>query len=831
MTARRKRATKKQSQTVADKPVPQPKRPFRWPARIVFTLVAVAVISGSLVFADWWRCLPDDVVATYVGSHSCIECHQDYYELWRGSHHDLAMNLATPETVLGDFDDVHFEHHGIHSRLFRRDGKYMVHTEGPDGQMDDFEIQWVFGVTPLQQYMVEFDRTDDHAENEVARVQVLRITWDTERREWFYLPPPDVKERLAPDDDLHWTGVAQRWNNMCAYCHSTNLQKNYDHDTAQYRTTWSEINVGCEACHGPGSVHVDLANQNSLFWDRKRGFGLVDLKSDPQIEIETCAPCHSRRRYVHPGFLPGDNYYDHFANELIERATYFADGQVLDENYVYGSFIQSKMFHKGIRCTDCHDPHTTRTIHEGNAVCTSCHEHPAGKYDTPAHHFHEPGTLGASCVECHMPKTTYMEVDPRRDHSIRNPRPDLSVALGVPNACTQCHLDTQAEGLADRDDLRQYLDWMLAARDGDPLVQQELARVDAEMNEAYQQWYGEKTLGPREKPHFSHAVTLSRQDDARAVPGLVDIATDARAPGIIRATAMLELGMHEGRAPVDAARRGLGDSDPQVRATAISTLQGRLAPRELAAAVVPLLDDPVRVVRAEAARVLATVPERDRPPRSQQPFERALSEFHAGLMMSNDRAAAHMTWGIVQENLGDDQQAIEAYETAMRVEPGFAGPRTNLAAVYDRLAEAAEARQRQAALARRPSSQSQAAEAAEHYREQARQLRAQELVWIERDAGLVPDNAAIQYRYGMLLYLHRRLEEAEQALWRAHQLEPHNPQFLLGVVLFYQEVKDFEKAFSLAEELVKLRPEDQMFQQILRDLQRRRMADVPLPSP
>jgi tetratricopeptide (TPR) repeat protein len=797
-----------------------------WPLRIALAALTVTVVSGSLVLADWWRCLPDDHVATYVGSRNCIECHQDYYEQWKGSHHDLAMDLATPETVLGDFNDARFEHHGIHSKLFRRDGKYMIHTEGPDGQMADFEIKYVFGVSPMQQYMVEFDRPDDLPEHEVARVQVLRITWDTERREWFYLPPPDVDERLAPDDDLHWTGIAQRWNNMCADCHSTNLQKNFDHQTGRYHTTWSEINVGCETCHGPGSVHVELANRNSLFWDRKRGFGLVDLKSNPQTQIETCAPCHSRRRYVHHGFLPGDRYYDHYANELMERATYFADGQILDEDYEYGSFIQSKMYHKGIRCSDCHDPHTARTKHEGNAVCTSCHQHPAGKYDSPAHHFHEPGTLGAACVECHMPETTYMEVDPRRDHSIRNPRPDLSVALGVPNACTRCHLNKEEAGLGHRDDLTQYLDWMLAARDGDQQVQQALARVDAEMDAACREWYGDKPKGPREKPHFSFALTEARKGSPEAAPALIDVATDARVPGVIRATAMLELGAFDGRASLEAARKGLDDPDPQVRATAIGNLQGRLQPKELLTLLLPRLDDPVRLVRTEAARVLSTIAASGFPKREREKFETALNEFHAGLMMSNDRAAAHMTWGIVQENLGNFRPAIEAYETAIRVEPGFAGPRTNLAAVYDRLAEEAEARVRQAAMLRQPTTGSRAAQEVQQYRQRAQQLRKEELVCLARDAALVPDNAAIQYRYGMLLYLHRRLDEAEQALLRASRLEPNNPQFLMGIVLFYQEVEDFEKALPLAEELVKLRPGDAMFQQILRDIRRRR-ADVP----
>ena len=226
---------------------------------------------------------------------------------------------------------------------------------------------------------------------------------------------------------------------MCAYCHSTDLQKNFDVKTLTYHTTFSEIDVSCEACHGPGSVHVELANQNSWFWDRKRGYGLPKLKSsDTRPQIQTCAPCHSRRRVHYPNFRPGDNYYDYFNNELLEEATYYADGQIMDEDYVFGSFIQSKMFHQDIRCTDCHNPHTARLKHDGNKVCTSCHQHASAKYDTPAHHFHKSDSTGASCAECHMPETTYMEVDPRRDHSIRIPRPDLSVSLGTPNACTRC---------------------------------------------------------------------------------------------------------------------------------------------------------------------------------------------------------------------------------------------------------------------------------------------------------------------------------------------------------------------------------------------------------
>ena len=338
------------------------------------------LLAGGGIFADWWTCLPEGVESTYAGRASCVECHAKESRLWTGSDHDLAMDLATPETVLGDFENAQLTHFGITSRMYTEDGKYMIHTEGPDGQMQDFAIKYVLGVRPLQQYMVEFDRPANGPAHEVSRVQVLRVSWDTEKKQWFYLSPPDVDDKLAPDDPLHWTSAAQNWNHMCADCHSTNVHKSFDVETKTYHTTFSEIDVSCETCHGPASTHVQLAHSPSLFWDRRLGYGLAHLKSeDSNVEIETCAPCHSRRHVVYPEYQPGQSYYQNYVNELLEPATYYADGQILDEVYVYGSFLQSKMRHQEIRCSDCHNPHSGRLIHEGNQVCTSCHQHDPAK--------------------------------------------------------------------------------------------------------------------------------------------------------------------------------------------------------------------------------------------------------------------------------------------------------------------------------------------------------------------------------------------------------------------------------------------------------------------
>ena len=181
-------------------------------------------------------------VAAFVGSAKCQSCHKPEYDKWRGSHHERAMAEATADTVLGDFDNAEFEHFGVTSKFYRKDGRYFVSTPGPDGKLAEFQITHTFGWYPLQQYLIPFPG---------GRLQCLPIAWDVKKKRWYHLYPD---RPLDPEDWLNWTRQGQNWNGMCAECHSTNLKKNYDLDTDTYHTTWSEISVGCEACHGPGSA-------------------------------------------------------------------------------------------------------------------------------------------------------------------------------------------------------------------------------------------------------------------------------------------------------------------------------------------------------------------------------------------------------------------------------------------------------------------------------------------------------------------------------------------------------------------------------------------------
>jgi len=383
---------------------------------------------------------------TFVGSLKCMDCHKNEFDKWQGSHHDHAMHVADEINVLGDFNNAVFESRGIQSRFYRKEGKFFVKTLGPEGKMGEFQITHTFGWYPLQQYLVPFPG---------GRLQCLPIAWDERDKKWYHLYP-DLSD---PKDWLYWTNSGQNWNGMCAECHSTNLKKNYDPATDTYTTTWSDINVGCEACHGPGSSHVAWAETPDMGRPQVDNFDLAVKTAglNTRALVELCAPCHSRRAALGDYTHSESDLLDSLLPSLLNTGSYYADGQILEEVYVYGSFIQSKMYHRDVGCNDCHDVHSLKLLKNGNDLCLQCHR--SAEYDTKAHHFHkktgekgepikssdgkitfEVGT-GAQCIQCHMPGRNYMGIDYRPDHSLRIPRPDLSGSIDVPNACNRCHLD------------------------------------------------------------------------------------------------------------------------------------------------------------------------------------------------------------------------------------------------------------------------------------------------------------------------------------------------------------------------------------------------------
>jgi len=586
-----------------------------------FLLAATLVAAPALTQA----------APAYVGSEACAACHAEAAQAWAGSHHAMAWTWPSPDTVVADFDGTEFRHRGMVARFrIEPDGYHVAVTE-KDGVTTDYRVHSVAGIEPLQQYLLEI---------EPGRLQSFDVVWDTEEGRWFHLYPG---EDLPPDDGLHWTGPYKNWNARCAECHATGFEKNYDSATRRYRSTQSEIGVGCEACHGPGSAHLEWA-QSPEAWKPMPGLdtrGFTQSFAGTERTIQQCATCHSRREaHGDASPLPGTPYHDAYGLSLLQPGLYHADGQILDEVYVYGSFLQAKKFSRGVSCLNCHDAHSAKPPAEGNAVCTQCHS-PAGNpgfptvrraaYDTAAHHFHEAGTPGAECKNCHAPESVYMGNDWRADHSFRIPRPDLSAATGGPDACTACHANRSSDWAAGE----------IAAR-----------------------YPGNRNRGP----HFGEVLAAGRTDAAAARDALTMLAQDTTQPGIARATAMRLL---EGIADAALAERGapwLTDADPMVRAAAVR-LQRGAPPEEQVLRLLDALSDPVRTVRMAAAQALLGAPIARLPRAAQARLDAAMVEWRAALASRLDFPETHLQLAGAALTLRAFPQAEAAFREAVYLDP------------------------------------------------------------------------------------------------------------------------------------------------------------------
>jgi tetratricopeptide (TPR) repeat protein len=726
---------------------------------VIVPAAGLAIAGGALAW-DWYSVVPKEEVAnaTFVGSQTCAECHQPEHQLWKGSDHDRAMELATDQTVLGDFNNATFTYQGVTTRFFRDGKRFMVNTEGPDGQHRDYEIKYTFGVRPLQQYMVQFPD---------GRVQVLRESWDVANKRWFYVTPPDVTdERILPGDPFHWTGITQNWNVTCADCHSTNVHKNYNPVTNQYSTSFSEMNVSCEECHGPGSVHVGLARGLSPFWDREIGYGLPALKDKKlQVQVDTCAKCHARRNQIHEDFRPGGQFLDYYEPQLLsDERLYHANGQILDEVYEYGSFLQSRMHANQVRCSDCHDPHSLRLKFTGNKLCTQCHV--PGKYDTPTHHHHKEGSAGAQCIECHMPARLYMVIDKRRDHGFRAPRPDLTVEFGTPNACNDCH--TKPE---------ETPQWAA---------------------DAVRKWFGEKR---HDDPHWTPAFAAARSAKPEGEKMLLELLSRRTTPPIVQATAIDLLANYRSAAALKAQREALYSSDPLMRLTATRAIPLDFDPSTISD-VARMLSDAVRRVRLAAVERLVDVPLELLTDPQRRAFEDVMVEFRESQELSLDQAGGNLAMAILSRRYGRPEEAVEYLRNAIRLQPYLSGPRMELASL----------------LGTQPGNE-----------EEVRRLRVEEVELLERDSGLAPDNATIFYQLGRLQYLLGNYDQSQQAIETACRLAPRSYDYLMFLALLHDkryeidgDEEQFAKAVEAVRKLNELQPNDRRSQDILMRLMEKR---------
>jgi predicted CXXCH cytochrome family protein len=699
-------------------------------------VAAVALPAGG--FFIWRNLRQPPVALVYVGTEACASCHKDAYREWSVSDHKRAMEVASSQSVLGNFKDASFDYAGTKSRFFTRDGKYYVETDNAKGELETFQVAYTFGYYPLQQYLIAFPD---------GRMQALSIAWDSRPasnggQRWYHLYPD---QKVTHDDPLHWTGAFQNWNSRCASCHSTDIVKNYSRETDRYDTHWQELTVGCEACHGAGSRHVawakgkgpyenkGLVNRIGKVWAPVDGKFPIPPETDFAMsqQLQVCSGCHSLRGELQHADVAA-SYFDNYTLSPLLDGRYFPDGQIRAEVYETGSFLQSKMHENHVSCTNCHDAHSGHIRAKGNELCLKCHE--AGKFQSPQHFFHKAESAGAQCVNCHMAQQTYMGVDTRRDHSFRVPDPAASVAFGVPNACTQCHKDKDNRWAAN----------IVAAHTG------------------------------HKEPRYPHAELLAaaRRNKTSVASRLLAYALNNSNPPILRSIAVLESARFPSTQQLGAVNASLASKNPLVRLGAVSALAG-LDENERISRLRPLLNDPVKSVRMAVARQLIDVTVTQIPSNVHSALEGLFKEYQETLLFNADMPESMNDLGLFLGSQGDFDGAERAIQRARKLAARYLPAMLNLSDIYraKKRDDLGEPLLNEAVAAYPESGDARHALGLLY----VRTGRAKESVALFGQASrLAPDNAQYALVYGLALIENGSRAEGIQALRAAEQRFPGN---------------------------------------------------------
>ena len=563
----------------------------------------------------------------YAGSASCRECHAEAHQKWAGSHHAEAERLVQTNRDRTAFDPAREFKHGTQKTFVQwHNGFAQIAGLGLSHQWETNSVARVIGEDPLRQFLIAFPG---------GRFQVQEASYDPRSNEWFNVFGAEDRQ---PGEWGHWTGRGMNWNSMCAACHNTRVQKNYDAASDSYHTTMSEPTVSCEACHGPLKAHVE--------WQKK--YGGTNDPAFPKLSREQvfnmCESCHARRADLTGDFVPGDKFDDHFELATADASElFYPDGQIHDEDYEATAFLGSKMQHAGLTCLDCHP----RSLHmaklHGNALCMQCHK--GGFPKAPAiipteHSHHADGSAGNECANCHMPQTVYMQRHSRHDHGFTIPDPLLTKQFGVPNACNRCHADKST-------------DWSLT-------------NIIA--------WYGDKMQ--RHTRERAQIIARARNGEESSRTNLVRLLQTEEIP-YWRAVAANLLGGWVIDPNVTAALlQGLNDTNAMVRSACVRSLAPLVDDESVAKALQPKLADPLRNVRIAAALALRATLDLNSP---------AAADLKRFLEINADQPAGQLQLGAFEIARGNLTNALGYFQTAVKWDPYSPGIRHELAIVFSQL--------------------------------------------------------------------------------------------------------------------------------------------------
>ncbi|MDO3694000.1 tetratricopeptide repeat protein [Wenyingzhuangia sp. chi5] len=692
----------------------------------------------------------------YVGSQKCKECHATQFKDWEGSHHDKSMQKANRQTIIAPFNGEVFKSQGVTSTFFQKEGKFYVNTEGRDGKNHDYEIIYTFGFTPLQQYIVLFPD---------GQYQCLRTAFNTKKNKWFDLYP-DFK--VVHKEWLHWSRGGLNWNTMCADCHSTNVKKNYNEKNHSYDTNYAIINVSCEACHGPGKKHVENALKKGSDYKNDGTMQMVGL--DSKELVDACARCHARRENITLFHTPQGTFLDHYFPQFITKDIYHADGQILDEDYVYGSFIQSKMYHNGVSCKDCHNPHSTKRKFDDNRLCMQCHD--GATFNVESHHKHKMGTKEAMCINCHMPGKYYMGNDFRRDHSFRIPRPDLSIKYGTPNACVGCH--------KDKDDQWAYENFV-------------------------------KLYGEPKKNHFSDKLAPGITGTIGGRDSLMLLAHDTIYPNMARASAVSNLRNYAGQINVSEVLKFLKDKSPLVKGATADLLFDLKLGADNYKVLLPLLKDDKTAVRVKAFFALSSIPYSKIPKEYRDVYEKVKIEFANHLKATGEFSGGRMKRAQYYLNTGKIQSAISTLEDALKIDITNNIVRTTLANLYYQVKDYQKSEEAyKTILEQEPGFGLTNYDYGLLLNELGRPKEA--IVQLQKAIGYLPENDRIAYNLALLYFQNKQTKNAISVLNTQLKRSANNTDLIYLMAYIYKENNEIEKAKKYAKKLIEIAPLNQQYQ-------------------
>ena len=656
-------------------------------------------------------------------------------------------------------------------------------TVGLDGRQQPFVPDRVIGLDPLRQLLIPTGG---------GRWQTAELAYDPRSNNWFNVFGDEDRK---PGEWGHWTGRGMNWNTMCAACHNTRVRKNYRADTDTYATAMAGRSVGCEACHGPQRAHVDWQQTH-------RGTGAKDptaYRHTRDQSLATCGSCHARRGELTGDFQPGDDFFDHFSLTIPDETDiFYPDGQVRDEDYEFTSFLSSRMHTAGVRCGDCHEPHSSKTLLPGNLLCLRCHAAPAVapssrrreeadalRTPTPpltpapviaaaAHSHHAPDKPGGRCVDCHMPQTVYMQRHARHDHGFTIPDPLLTKQLGIPNACNRCHAD-------------RTTDWAI---------------------EAVDKWYGPRMNRPtRARAQW---IAAGRANRPGAEANLLRLLTDEKVP-LWRAAAANLLRNWSHEPPVaNALIHVAKDTNAIVRAAAARALETPAQSGNVAAAGVLqlLLADPVRGVRVEAAWSLRARVEAQ---------SLAGRELRHMLEHNRDQPTGLLQLGQWFADRGDPAESLACLRRAVEWDAGSPPLQAALALALNAQGQTAEAvRHLEAACRLAPRQAEYRFNLALGLNELGRLDEA--LAALEETVKLDPQFSRAWYNLGLAYNVRQQTERALDALVQAESLDPRSPQAVYARATILARLGRTAEALTAARRALEIAPNHAEAAQLVRAL-------------